>query len=105
MKDPLMEFKSISMTRRHLPELVECVHRTAITKNGEPAAVLLHIDDYRSLIAEQAVARQPEIFLQAVRAHRKVQSGDLSATRVIRPASAEAESADGGDEAPAQSAG
>lgn len=72
-----MKHLAVSRARAELPTLVDSLERTVITKNGEPAAVLLHIDDYRSMRAMQVVSRHPDELARIFAAHEKVQRGDL----------------------------
>lgn len=73
-----MRFLAVSKARSDLPALVDSVERVVLTKNGEPVAVLLHLDDYRALRAMQRMAGQPERWATALAAHERVQRGDLS---------------------------
>jgi len=73
-----MRFLAISKARSDLPALVDSVERVVLTKNGEPVAVLLHLDDYRALRAMQRLAGQPDRLATALAAHERVQRGDLA---------------------------
>lgn len=72
-----MKHLAVSRARAELPTLIESLERTVITKNGEPAAVLLHIDDYRAMRAMQVLSRHPEELTRILAAHEKVQRGEL----------------------------
>jgi prevent-host-death family protein len=72
-----MRFVTVSKARGELPLLVESIDRVVLTKNGEPMAVLLHLDDYRAMRAMQRLATQPDRLAAALSAHERVQRGDL----------------------------
>lgn len=78
-----MRYLNVSKARRGLAELIDLTERTVITKNGEPAAVLMSVEEYRSLVAARMLARRPEELSRILAAHRQVQTGDLSETRSL----------------------
>jgi prevent-host-death family protein len=67
---------NVSTARAELPSLVGSGERIVITRNGQPAAVLLGIDDYRVLRATQDLAGDPEAIARVHRIHGQLQRGD-----------------------------
>ncbi len=56
-----MKYLNATTARTDLLKILEALdERIAITKNGQPVAVLLDYDDYRALRASQALARDGE---------------------------------------------
>jgi prevent-host-death family protein len=72
-----MRFLAVSKARSDLPTLVDSVERVVLTKNGDPVAVLLHLDDYRAMRAMQRLAQHPDRLASTFAAHERVQLGDL----------------------------
>ena len=73
-----MRHVSITEARTQLPTLIESTERIVITRNGQPTAVVLGIDDFRALQAVQALARNPGALQDVLTAHARVQErGDL----------------------------
>jgi prevent-host-death family protein len=56
----------IAQARPRLTEILEAIQRepVTITKDGRPAAVVLHPDDYESMVATLEVMRNPELQMQ-----------------------------------------
>jgi PHD/YefM family antitoxin component YafN of YafNO toxin-antitoxin module len=73
-----MKFLSTSKARSRLPDLLGSLERVALTKNGEPLAVLLHIDDFRALTTMQRLAADPYRFASLLRDHQHVQEGQVA---------------------------
>jgi prevent-host-death family protein len=71
-----MRYMPVSRARAQLADLVESIDRTVITKNGEPVAVLMHVDDYRAHEATRRLAAQPEALSRLQEAHEAVLKGD-----------------------------
>jgi prevent-host-death family protein len=64
-----MRYMNISQARTNLLELVKQLdERIIITKSGRPVAVMLDVDDYRSLHTAQVLARDPERLVQLKKA-------------------------------------
>lgn len=76
-----MKFINATTARTTFLNLVDEVkdERVAITKNGQPVAVLLAYNDYRVLRATQALARDPEKLAHVVAMAERVGKGDLDA--------------------------
>jgi prevent-host-death family protein len=72
-----MKHLAVSRARAELPTLIDSLERTLITRNGEPAAVLMNIDDYRAMQAINRLARDPERLRRILDDHAKVQRGEL----------------------------
>lgn len=75
-----MRFMNISNARKSLADLISAPDRTVLTREGEPAAVMVPIEDYSSLVAAHALLHDPRTFADALEDHQKVQAGDLSGT-------------------------
>ena len=60
-----MKFFSVAEARANLAKLIsgasETSERAVITRNGEPAAVLLSIDDYESMNETLEILADPEL--------------------------------------------
>ena len=69
---------NVSTARAELPSLVGSGERIVITRNGQPAAVLLGIDDFRVLRATQDLAGDREAVARVHRVHEQLQRGDHS---------------------------
>ena len=77
-----MKFITLSEVRKRLKEVVTSLSGgLVITRKGQPAAVLLSIDDYRSMKAMIELAREPEVLAAVQRDHERVQRGDLEGYR------------------------
>lgn len=72
-----MRYLAVSNARSRLAELVDSAERTIITRNGEPAAILMTIDDYRAMQAMNRLTRDPERLRRILDDHEKVQRGEL----------------------------
>lgn len=72
-----MKHLAVSRARAELPALLDSLERTVITRNGEPAAVLMNIDDYRAMQAINRLSRDPERLRRILDDHAKVQRGEL----------------------------
>jgi prevent-host-death family protein len=73
-----MRHLSVSAARAELPKLVGSGERVVITRNGQPMAVLMAVDDYRVLRATQELARDPAAVARVHRGYEQVQRGDDS---------------------------
>ncbi len=91
-----MDVIGIDKARTHLADLVQRVTAgpILITRNGEAAAVLVDVDDYRALVAWAEVYANPEFHRQmsevALNPHDSVADEDLDheVERVRRQADA-----------------
>ena len=82
-----MRHLSITEVRTQLPNLLESTERIVITRNGQPMAVVLGIDDFRALQAVQALARNPGALRDVLTAHTRVLGrGDLEGLEDFVPA-------------------
>ena len=72
-----MRYLGVTKARRELPDLITSIERTVITRYGQPAAILLHIDDYRAMRAMQVLISDPQRLRQVLEDHDKVQRGEL----------------------------
>jgi len=80
-----MRYLAVSKARAKLPDLIDSIERTVITRNGEPAAVLLALDDYRAMHAMQVFSRHPEDLVRIREGHEKVQRGELGDFVELQP--------------------
>ena len=69
----------IAQARPRLTEILEAIQRepVTITKDGRPAAVVLHPDDYESLVATLQVMHNPELRSQIAAYDAARARGDL----------------------------
>ncbi|NJN46112.1 MAG: type II toxin-antitoxin system Phd/YefM family antitoxin [Candidatus Competibacteraceae bacterium] len=72
-----MKYVSVTEARTQLPSLVDTPEEVVLTKQGQPVAVLLSIEEYRSTQALLNLAQQPERWTEILAAHSRVQSGAL----------------------------
>jgi prevent-host-death family protein len=72
-----VKFISLSDARTNLAGLVQSTERVVITKNGQPAAVLLDIDDFRALRAMRTLLQHPPLAAEMLQTHARVIRGDL----------------------------
>ena len=56
-----MQQQTLENTDENLAKVVENNDRVVLTRDGDPIAVVLSIDDYRSLEATVALIRDPTI--------------------------------------------
>ena len=77
------EMRTMTLTeaRAHMSELADPVDETLLMRNGEPVAVVLGIDAYRSYRTLLELAQDPERYQRVLTAHRRVQAGNLDSTR------------------------
>ena len=75
-----MEYLGITDARNRLSSLIEETQRTVIVRNNQPRAVLVPIDDYRSLVLAQARLSDPKHVQRLLERHRAVMAGDLEGT-------------------------
>lgn len=75
-----MEYIGITDARNRLSSLVDGAQRTVIVRNNQPRAILLPIDDYRSLVLAQARLSDPEHVAKLLERHRAVMAGELEGT-------------------------
>ncbi|MFA7322863.1 MAG: type II toxin-antitoxin system Phd/YefM family antitoxin [Candidatus Nanopelagicales bacterium] len=76
-----MTTTSLATVKAQLSAFVESVHgtheRVVITRNGEPAAVLISPDDLESLEETIAILSDPEAMAEIAEARAAIASGDL----------------------------
>ncbi len=73
-----MKYINATTARTTFLNLVENLdERIAITKNGQPVAVLLDYDDFRALRASQALARDSEKLAHVKATAERVEQGDV----------------------------
>lgn len=75
-----MNYVGVTAVRDQISSLIETTERTVIMRNNEPRAVLLSIDDYRTLVLAQARQSDPEFQRRLLESHRRVMEGDLEDT-------------------------
>ena len=74
-----MKYMNATTARTTFLNLVDDLsERIAITKNGQPVAVLLDYDDYRALRASQALARDSEKLARVSATVARVSQGGVS---------------------------
>jgi prevent-host-death family protein len=76
-EDTVMKYVSVTEARTRLPSLVEAPEEVVLTRQGQPVAVLLSIEEYRSTQALLNLAQHPERWTEILAAHRQVQRGAL----------------------------
>jgi prevent-host-death family protein len=75
-----MKYMNATSARTDLLKILDALEeRVAITKNGQPVAVLLDYDDYRALRASQALARDGEQLAHVQATLDRVNRGDVQA--------------------------
>lgn len=83
-----MTTTSLATVKAQLSAFVESVHgtheRVVITRNGEPAAVLISPDDLESLEETIALLSDPEAMAEIAEARAAVAAGDLTEASDIR---------------------
>jgi prevent-host-death family protein len=72
-----MKYVSVTEARAQLPSLVDAPEDVVLTRQGQPVAVLMNIEEYRATQAMLSLARQPERLTEILDAHRRVQRGAL----------------------------
>lgn len=85
----VMTVTSLANVKAHLSRFVDSVHdtheRVTITRNGEPAAVLMSPDDLASLEETIAVLSDPGLMAQVREADAAAAAGDvISLAEVLR---------------------
>jgi len=75
-----MKRMTLTNARMRMPELVDPIEKTVLTRDGKDVAVVLGIDAYRSLNAIVELAQDPQRFVQVMNAHNRVQMGNLETT-------------------------
>jgi prevent-host-death family protein len=73
-----MKFVSVSRARSNLAALIDDPERAVITKNGEPAAVLIDFEEYRAMRADLLLLRDPEQLRAVIETLDAVKKGDFS---------------------------
>lgn len=84
----MTEYRTITDAKAHLNELVDFIESTdeqvVITRNGLPAARLLSIEDYESLIATINVLSIPGILEDLREAEEEEKRGEVFSAEAIR---------------------
>ena len=73
-----MRYITVSDARNALPSLTDSTERTVLTRNGRPIAVLLNIDEFRSIQATLSLVSEPGRLARVMTLHENVQNGDTS---------------------------
>lgn len=73
-----MRFVAISDARNMIASFAETPENTVLTRNGQPVAVVMPIQEYRSLRALSKLAERPEAAMQVAATHERVRRGDLN---------------------------
>ena len=79
-----MRFLPISEARNMIASFAEMPEKTVLTRNGQPVAVVMSVQEYRALQALSRLADNPEAAAQVASVHRRVSSGDLDFQEVGR---------------------
>lgn len=66
--------QTLESTDDSLTQVVERNERVILTRDGDPVAVVLSIDDYRSLEATVALIQDPENLRRALAAEERLKS-------------------------------
>jgi len=88
----VMTTTSLATVKAQLSAFVESVHgtheRVVITRNGEPAAVLISPDDLESLEETIAILSDPEAMAEIDEARKAIAAGDLvDISKIVRRSS------------------
>jgi antitoxin YefM len=88
----VMTTTSLATVKAQLSAFVESVHgtheRVVITRNGEPAAVLISPDDLESLEETIAILSDPEAMTEIGEARKAIAAGDLvDISKIVRRSS------------------
>ena len=67
-----MQQQTLENTDENLAKVVENNDRVVLTRDGDPIAVVLSIDDYRSLEATVALIRDPDNLRRALAAEERL---------------------------------
>lgn len=70
-----MRYENVTEAREDFLRIVKNGERVVITRNGQPAAVLLPFEEYQQLASIRDAARNPAALLDAMRVHERVQMG------------------------------
>ncbi len=77
----VMTTTSLAAVKAHLSAFVDSVHgtheRVVITRNGEPAAVLISPDDLESLEETIALLSDPEAMAEIAESRAAIAAGDV----------------------------
>jgi prevent-host-death family protein len=80
-----MRYENVTEAREDFLRIVKNGERVVVTRNGQPAAVLLPFEEYQQLASIRDAARNPAALLEAIRVHERVQMG-LRAETALDPA-------------------
>ena len=88
----VMATTSLATVKAQLSAFVESVHgtheRVVITRNGEPAAVLISPDDLESLEETIVILSDPEAMAEIDEARKAIAAGDLvDISKIVRRSS------------------
>jgi prevent-host-death family protein len=67
-----MQQQTLENTDENLAKVVESNDRVVLTRDGDPIAVVLSIDDYRSLEATVALIQDPDNLRRALAAEERL---------------------------------
>lgn len=84
----MSDTRSLAYIKSHLSEIVDQVERqherVILTRNGEPAAVILSPDDLAALEDTLDLLSDPEAMLQLAVARQQIAQGDVVAADELR---------------------
>lgn len=84
----VMQTKPLATVKAQLSHYVDSVHgthdRVLITRNGEPAAVLISPDDLSSLEETLAILSDPQAMAEIAEARAEIQAGEFSTVDQVR---------------------
>lgn len=84
----VMTITSLATVKAQLSAFVDSVHgtheRVTITRNGEPAAVLISPEDLESLEETIAVLSDPDAMAEIAEARAAIARGDLADASAVR---------------------
>lgn len=72
-----MRFIAISDARNMISSFAETPENTVLTRNGQPVAVVMPIQEYRALRALGKLAEDPDAAARVAATHDRVRRGDL----------------------------
>jgi len=72
-----MRFIAISNARGIISTIADAPENTVLTRNGQPVAVLMSIQEYRALRALSKLAEAPDAAARVAGTHERVRRGDL----------------------------
>jgi prevent-host-death family protein len=73
----IMRFMAISDARNMFSSFADMPENTVLTRNGQPVAVVMPIQEYRALRALSKLAENPDDAARVATTHERVRRGDL----------------------------